>query len=148
MSKRSLRTKLEQFRQASDIHGGLMNYCLAALGVKLSRIKIPSRRLRTLIYRTVYGKKYSALDESEFEQPLWAYPSLNALFTRGVRPECRPISAAADQFLCPSDGKVQEVGRFEKDRLVTVKGVVSPSGQISQDSRKRRSFGWSSRAKA
>src|SRR5262249_17504641 len=47
----------------------------------------------------------------------------NALFTRGVRPECRPISPAADQFLCPCDGRVQEVGRFDKDRLVTVKGT-------------------------
>jgi phosphatidylserine decarboxylase len=123
MKKRSLRTKLEELTQAWKIHGGVVKLCVAALGVRLSRVPIPSRRLRMLIYRTVYGKKYSALDESEFEQPLWAYPSLNALFTRGVRPECRPISPAADQFLCPCDGKVQEVGRFDKDRLVTVKGV-------------------------
>ncbi len=123
MHRRFLRTKLEEWTQAWRIHGGLVRLCVAALGVRLARVPIPSRRLRTLIYRTVYGKKYSALDESEFERPLGDYPSLNALFTRGVRPECRPISAAADQFLCPCDGRVQEVGRFERDRLVTVKGV-------------------------
>jgi phosphatidylserine decarboxylase len=123
MKKRSLRTKLEELTQAWKIHGGVVKLCVAALGVRLSRLTIPSRRLRMLIYRTVYGKKYSALDESEFERPMWAYPSLNALFTRGVRPECRPIAAAANQFLCPCDGRVQEVGRFEKDRLVTVKGI-------------------------
>jgi phosphatidylserine decarboxylase len=83
-----------------------------------------------LVYRTVYGKKYSALDETEFERPMWAYPSLNALFTRGIRPECRPISAAADQFLCPCDSKVQEVGRFQKDRLVTVKGIEYALGSL------------------
>jgi phosphatidylserine decarboxylase len=123
LRKHFLRTKLEEWAQAWKIHGGLVKLCVAALGVRLSRLTIPSRRLRMLVYRTVYGKKYSALDEAEFERPMWAYPSLNALFTRGVRPECRPIATAADQFLCPCDGKVQEVGRFDRDRLVTVKGI-------------------------
>jgi phosphatidylserine decarboxylase len=125
-----LRTRLEQFRQASGIHGGLLNYCVAALGVKLSRVKIPSRRLRVAVYRTLYGRKYSALDEAELERPLWAYPSVNALFTRGVRPELRPIATAADQFLCPCDGRVQEVGTFEHDRLVTIKGVEYSLGSL------------------
>jgi phosphatidylserine decarboxylase len=109
-------------RQARNIHGGLVGLCVAALGVKLSRVPIPSRRLRMLVYRAVYGGKYSALDESDFERPLWTYRSLNALFTRGVRPECRPI-AAAGQFLCPCDGRVQDVGRLQSGRLLTVKGV-------------------------
>jgi phosphatidylserine decarboxylase len=123
LRKRFLRTKVEEWTQAWKIHGGVVRLCAAALGVRLSRVRIPSKRLRLLIYRAVYGRKYTALDESEFERPMWTYPSFNALFTRGVRPECRPISTAADQFLCPCDGRVQEVGRFEKDRLVTVKGV-------------------------
>jgi phosphatidylserine decarboxylase len=125
-----LRTKLEEWTQAWKIHGGIVKLCIAALGVRLSRVPIPSRRLRTWIYRTVYGKKYSALNESEFERPMWAYPSLNALFTRGVRAECRPIGAAANQFLCPCDGRVQEVGRFARDRLVTVKGVEYTLGSL------------------
>jgi phosphatidylserine decarboxylase len=121
--KRSLQTKLEQFRQASSIHGGVMNMCVAALGVKLSRVKIPSKRLRLAVYRRLFGTKYSSLNEAEFEQPLWAYPSINALFTRGVRPELRPIDQAVDHWLCPSDGMVQEIGRFDRDRLVTIKGI-------------------------
>src|SRR5262249_11841163 len=116
-------TRLEQVRQARNIHGGIVGLCVAALGVKLSRVPIPSRRLRLLVYRAVYGGKYTALDESDFEQPLWAYRSLNALFTRGVRPECRPIAEGAGKFLCPCDGRVQEVGRLRSDRLLTVKGV-------------------------
>jgi phosphatidylserine decarboxylase len=131
MIKRSLRkrlrefrrTKLEQFRQASNIHGGVVKLFVAALGVKLARVKIPSRRLRLLVYRAVYGKKYSGLAENECDKPLWAYPSLNALFTRGVRPEFRPIARVQDQYLCPCDGTVQEVGKFSNDRLITVKGV-------------------------
>jgi phosphatidylserine decarboxylase len=130
MSKRLLPTKLEEVRQACRIHGGVVRLCVAALGVKLARVKIPSKRLRLLVFRTVYGKKFHALDEAEFEQPLWAYPSLNALFTRGVRPELRPIPDAINQFLCPCDGRVQDVGKVDHDRLITVKGVEYTVGSL------------------
>lgn len=123
MKPLSLRTKLEEMRQARRIHGGVLNLWVASLGVRLSRVPIPSRRLRLLVFKTLYGKKYLALDEDELEQPLWSFRSLNALFTRGVRPECRPISAATNQFLCPCDSRVQDVGRLERDRLLTVKGT-------------------------
>ena len=123
MTRQWLRTKLEEVRQATTIHGGAFSACAAAVGVKLSRLPIPSRRLRLLLYRTVYGQRYSALNEGELDRPLAEYPSLNALFTRGVRPECRPIADAPGQFLAPCDGKVQEVGRLQGDRILTVKGV-------------------------
>jgi phosphatidylserine decarboxylase len=123
MIGRSLRTKVEEVRQALRFHGGVVNLCAAALAVRLAGVEIPSRRLRLLVYRTMYGKKYPALDERELERPLWAYRSVGALFARGVRPELRPISVATDQFLCPCDGKVQEVGRVEKGQVLTVKGV-------------------------
>lgn len=123
MKPLSLRTKLEEIRQARRIHGGVLNLWVASLGVRLSRLPIPSRRLRLLVFKTLYGKKYPALNEGELEQPLWSFRSLNALFTRGVRPECRPISSAANQFLCPCDSRVQDVGRLERDRLLTVKGT-------------------------
>jgi phosphatidylserine decarboxylase len=126
----SLRTKFEEIRQAARIHGGVVQMCAAVLGVKLSRVKIPSKRLRLLVYRTLYGKKYPALDEAEFERPLWAYPSLNALFTRGVRPEFRPVEPAKDRFVCPCDGKVQEVGTIERERLMTVKGTQYTVGSL------------------
>jgi phosphatidylserine decarboxylase len=123
MRSRLLPTKLEEIRQARTIHGGVVRMCVAALGVRLSRVKIPSRRLRLLIFRTVYGKKYGTLNEAEFEKPMEDYPSLNALFTRGVRPEFRPIAPAADQLLCPCDGRVQEIGRLDRGRIIAVKGI-------------------------
>ena len=85
MSKLGFRTKLHEMRLASRIHGGVVNMWVAAMGVKLSRLPIPSRRFRTFFYRKVFGKKYAALDEAEFERPIWSYPSLNALFTRGLQ---------------------------------------------------------------
>ena len=94
----AIKTKLKEVQLASQIHGGMLKLCIATLGVKLARVRIPSRRLRLKLYRAVYGKKYHALDESELEQPLWAYPSINALFTRGIRPELRPIADPSNQF--------------------------------------------------
>jgi phosphatidylserine decarboxylase len=123
MHERSLTTKWEEIRQAWRIHGGIINLCAAALGVRLARVQIPSRRLRLLVYGTLYGKKYPALDESELEQPIWAYPSLNALFTRGVRPECRPILERTNDFVCPCDGTVQEIGTIGEDQRFTVKDI-------------------------
>jgi phosphatidylserine decarboxylase len=130
MNRRAFKTRLEQYRQASSIHGGMLNACMAALAVRLSRVKIPSKRLRERLYRTIYGKKYTALNEAELEQPLWAYPSFNALFTRGVRPEMRPIPSATDGILCPCDSKVQEVGRVEGDTILTVKGIEYTVGAL------------------
>ncbi len=54
------------------------------------------------LYRGFFAKRYPpGLNEQEAEKPLWAYPSLNALFTRGVKPECRPIPTGTSQFLAP-----------------------------------------------
>ncbi len=130
MKHRAFKTRLEQYRQASAIHGGILNACMAALAVRLSRVRIPSKRLRVRLYRTIYGKKYTALNESELERPLWDYPSFNALFTRGVRAELRPISSAADRFLCPCDGAVQEIGAIREDKILTVKGIEYSVGSL------------------
>ncbi|MFN8710186.1 MAG: archaetidylserine decarboxylase [Planctomyces sp.] len=118
-----MRVRLEQFRQAREIHGGTLNMMGAALGVKLSRIPIPTAALRRKVFRMLYGGKYQALDEAELEMPLEHYPSINALFTRGIRPEQRPIPTRIDQFLSPVDGTVQDHGLIHDDTVMTVKGV-------------------------
>jgi phosphatidylserine decarboxylase len=119
-----LKVKTQEIRQALRIHGGALQFCTAALAVRLSRVPIPSKRLRLRIYRTVYGKKYAPLDEKELERPLWAYRSFNALFTRGVRPELRPIAPDPNAWLCPCDGRVQDLGTIQRERILTVKGIT------------------------
>lgn len=115
--------RLEQFRQARRIHGGLANMWAAACGVRLSRLPIPSRRLRERVYRTVYGQKYKALNESELDRPLSEYRSLNELFTRGVRSEFRPIATDNQQLVCPCDSTIQDLGQLQEDTLLTAKGI-------------------------
>ena len=121
---RRLSIRLEQIRQARLIHGGLAQYGLAVLAIKLSRIPIPSRRIRRRLFRDEYVRRYPpGLNEEESERPLEDYPSLNALFTRGLRPEHRPIPAGTPAVLSPCDGRVQDVGRVDGGKLLTVKGI-------------------------
>jgi phosphatidylserine decarboxylase len=116
------------------IHSGPAGFCLAVLGVVLSRVPIPSRRLRERLFRDLYAKMYPpGLDETEAEHPLGDYRSFNALFTRGVRPERRPISADEAVLLSPCDGTVQDVGRVEDGRLLTVKGIEYSVGSLLAD---------------
>ena len=121
----------EQFRQAKRIHKGLRGLALAVLGVKLSRLPIPSKRLRNRLFRDLYTKLYPpGLNEAEAELPLTEYDSFNALFTRGLKPESRPISQGEGEVVSPCDGTVQDVGRVEQGRLVTVKGIEYTVGNL------------------
>ena len=118
-----MKTRLEQTRQARRIHGGWCNLFGATLGVKLSRCPIPAS-LRPRVYRTLYGKKYDALDEDELEKPLDEFRSINELFTRGVRPERRPmVEHAQHHFTSPCDSTVQDIGRLQNDTILTVKEI-------------------------
>jgi phosphatidylserine decarboxylase len=121
----SLRTKVEELRQARALHGGVVGLAAVALGVRLARVEIPSRRLRGIVYRAVFGWKFAALDETELDRPLEDYASFNALFTRGVPPGRRPLGAETD-LLAPCDGEVQDVGALERGRLITAKGTEYP----------------------
>ena len=73
------------------------------------------------------------LNEQEADRPLEDYRSLNALFTRGVKPEYRPIPADTPEILSPCDGKVQDVGRVERGRLLTVKGIAYSLASLLPD---------------
>jgi phosphatidylserine decarboxylase len=119
-----LKVRLEAIRQARAIHGGVFNHLVAILGVKLSRLPLPTENLRLRVYRQIYNKKYPpGLDENEAERPLASYRSLNALFTRGIKPECRPIASGTPQFLSACDGTVQDIGLVKQGKLLTVKGI-------------------------
>jgi phosphatidylserine decarboxylase len=124
MNKRNWTIKLEQFHQARRIHGGLLKLLVALVAIKLARVPLPSKKLRLLVYRKTYSKKYPpGLNEMEADRPLWAYRSLNAMFTRGIKPEFRSIPAQAVNYLCPCDGTIQDIGRVENGKLLTLKGI-------------------------
>jgi phosphatidylserine decarboxylase len=100
----------------------------------LSRMPIPSRRLRERLFRDLYARIYPpGLDHQEAERPLGDYRSFNALFTRGVKSERRPIPRGTTDWLSPCDGTVQDVGRVSAGTLMTVKGIEYSLGALLAD---------------
>jgi phosphatidylserine decarboxylase len=132
--KQRISIKLEQFRQARRIHGGLVPLGLAVLAVELSRLPIPTRRLRLQLFRNMFARKYPpGLNEEEAEQSLEAYRSFNAVFTRGMNPKYRPIPTDTPEILSPCDGTLQDVGRVQQGTLLTVKGIEYSLGSLLPD---------------
>ncbi len=68
-----------------------------------------------------YIKKYD-IDMNEAEPPeLDAYPTMNALFTRALRADARPIDQHPSAVCSPVDGTVSEIGRIEQHCLLQAK---------------------------
>jgi phosphatidylserine decarboxylase len=130
--RRSIRR--EQSRQARSIHGGLLRFYLAILAVKLSRFPIPSQRLRLRLFRNMYARLYPpGLNEEEAEKPLKTYRSLNAVFTRGIKSDYRPITAGTPEITSPCDGTVQDIGSVQEGTLMTVKGIAYSLASLLPD---------------
>ena len=54
------------------------------------------------------------------EPDIAAYPSFNAFFTRALRADARPLSAA--DFVCPVDGAISQFGSMEGGHIFQAKG--------------------------
>lgn len=52
----------------------------------------------------------------------YAYRSFNDFFTRALRPDARPVAAAADVVVSPVDGTLSQCGRIHAQSLVQAKG--------------------------
>ncbi len=50
------------------------------------------------------------------------YASFNAMFTRHLQPNARPLAGDEHTLACPVDGTLSEFGRIEGERLIQAKG--------------------------
>ncbi len=64
----------------------------------------------------------TGIDLSEAELPLVAYPSVNGLFVRRLKPGLRPIPDDHSLLVSPVDGVVGASGSIEQGRLLQAKG--------------------------
>ena len=83
----------------------------------LANCTVP-RSLRPAAYRA-YGRIFGAKVE-EAELPLTEYRSVNAFFTRALKPGLRPVAAGA--IVSPVDAAVGAWGPVKDDTLVQAKG--------------------------
>lgn len=76
-----------------------------------------------------FAAKYQ-LNMEEAEQPIEAYPTLGALFTRAVKPGTHTIDDRPGVAVSPADGHVLNSGRIERGRLVQCKGYDFEVGDL------------------
>jgi phosphatidylserine decarboxylase len=92
----------------------------------ISRVVLAATRSRSpgfknfLIERFMAGFKPEMQDAIE-PQPT-AYASFNEFFTRALKPESRPIDAAANSLACPVDGTVSQAGPIAAGAIFQAKG--------------------------
>ncbi len=92
----------------------------AAAGWAAARtLPVPLRAPLLGRFARAYG-----LDLGEAERPLEAYPSLQALFTRRLKPGLRPqADLAAGGVNCPVDGRLIASGLIQAGQAIQAKGL-------------------------
>ena len=96
----------------------LPHHFISRLILHISRIKTPwFKQLLINNYVKIFKiDLQDAVDSSPHD-----YPSLNAFFTRALKPSARPL-AAGDGLISPVDGTISQIGRIENDQLLQAKG--------------------------
>ena len=97
----------------------LPHHAITWLMFKGARIQWPP--LKNLIIKTYTDLNPVKMHEA-IEEDMFAYESLNAFFTRALKPECRPFDNNKNNWLCPVDGSVSQAQAIENGRVFQAKG--------------------------
>lgn len=97
----------------------LPHHAISWLMLKVSRIRW--KPLKNYIIKS-YTQLNPVNMQEAVEPDMFAYESLNAFFTRALKPEYRPFDENAKNWLCPVDGSVSQAQAIEKGRIFQAKG--------------------------
>lgn len=71
---------------------------------------------------SLYTKLHAVnLDEAVITDK-YSYESLNAFFTRALKPGSRPLDSDQENWICPVDGTVSQAGSIDNGRIFQAKG--------------------------
>ncbi|UHA74530.1 archaetidylserine decarboxylase [Paenibacillus sp. 481] len=123
MMKRILRlfTELSSRKWVSRITGNFASS-------KLSRRLIPT-------FARTYGIR---IDEAE--KPLEQYETLNAFFTRKLKPGVRPLASSEQALLSPVDAVITGIGPIEDGQIFNVKGQDYTLDELLNQSPHRQKY--------
>ena len=96
----------------------LPHHAISWLMFKASRIRY--QPVKNFIIRT-YTRLNPINMQEAVETDMFAYESLNAFFTRALKPECRPFEENTEHWLCPVDGAVSQAQPIEAGRIFQAK---------------------------
>lgn len=97
----------------------LPHHAISWLMFKLARIRWTP--LKNFIIRRYTDLNPVNMHEA-IEEDMFAYDSLNAFFTRALKPECRPFDEDKKNWLCPVDGSVSQAQAIRDGRIFQAKG--------------------------
>jgi phosphatidylserine decarboxylase len=96
----------------------LPHHAISGLTHRLARWESP--RVQPLLHWFI---RHYGLDMSEAVEPdPAAYPSFNALFTRALRADARPLEGDEHSILSPADSRVSAFGPIEYGQIFQAKG--------------------------
>jgi len=111
---------------------------LSRLAAPLSDLHLPGPLLRVAM--RAYIRAYR-VDMSEAAEPLSAYSSFNAFFTRRLRTGARPIAAEPDALVSPCDSRVHSIDAVpESGRLEQIKGRTYAAADLLGSEEDARTF--------
>lgn len=97
----------------------LPHHGISWLMFKGARIRfVPIKNLIIRIYTNLNPVKMHEAVEAD----MFAYASLNAFFTRALKPEYRPFDENPANWLCPVDGSVSQAQAIKNGRIFQAKG--------------------------
>lgn len=86
----------------------------------LTHLSKPKFLVRILI--KLFTKTYR-INTDEIQLPLIEYPTLDAYFTRKLKPETRPIDLNPKTLISPVDARVQTITAITDNTLIQAKGI-------------------------
>jgi len=101
---------------------------------RLSRLILKATRVRTVWFKNLLTRGFLRLFAVDMSEALqtdpYRYGSFNEFFTRGLRPEARPIDPDPLSVASPVDGAVSECGAILEDRLMQAKDRHYTLGEL------------------
>lgn len=80
------------------------------------------------------------IDMSDAVEPISAFPTFNAFFTRRLKAETRPIPSDTTLVISPVDGTVGQWGAITAGRLIQAKGLDYTISDLLDDSIKAQEY--------
>lgn len=105
----------------------LPQHGLSRLMYRLARVEwAPLRTPLIWVFVRVTGIRMAEAAEPDPRR----YPSLNALFTRALRPDLRPVEPDPAAVVSPVDGTLSQFGAIDRGRLIQAKGQDYTLGDL------------------
>lgn len=103
------------------------HHWLSALTYWLSHIEVPA--VKNLFIRTFVSFFKLRMQEAEIED-LEAYPTLDALFVRALKPDTRFWPENPDVLATPCDSRISQFGQIEEGRILQAKGQTFTTDEL------------------